>query len=62
MVTNDSKSNQHRHYLFFFRFSSICYLEHCPHLESSVDSRTYLPGAPLAVELVSAGGKLGSVV
>lgn len=47
---------------FFFRFSSICYLEHCPHLESSVDSRTYLPGAPLAVELVSAGGKLGSVV
>lgn len=47
---------------FSFRFSSICYLEHCPHLESSVDSRTYLPGAPLAVELVSAGGKLGSVV
>lgn len=47
---------------FFFRFSSICYLEHCPHLENFADSRTYLPGAPLAVELVSAGGKLGSVV
>lgn len=46
----------------FFRFSSICYLEHCPHLENFADSRTYLPGAPLAVELVSAGGKLGSVV